>query len=225
MHDSSIWDLYILVRKKANMQSLGDYRMVRRSRKRGRKRDGDGVLAGRQLIPVCRLGLCECLTPETVSLICVHLSKCHFKEITLLLLPLWFHHPAVVFVSFFNHFLLSIVHFPPSSPPLSLSLSVPPFLSLSLFPPLVQQGPTFPEQGGLWWNVCCRLSHGVRRPSLPGGSRERRRERRMSQIGQGVTCREREVESKRTTSKADWSRHNFPLSPSSVHVHTFISLD
>lgn len=73
-------------------------------------------------------------------------------------------YPTVVFVSFFNPFFLSPAYLPfcsflPSSVSLSLSL--------------VQHGLTFPEQGGLWWNVCCWLSHGVRGPSLPGGRRQR----------------------------------------------------
>lgn len=42
--------------------------MEKRSRKRGRKRDGDGVVVGRELIPICRLGPWECATPDAVSL-------------------------------------------------------------------------------------------------------------------------------------------------------------
>lgn len=95
-------------------------------------------------------------------------------------------HPTQVCVSLFNPFSPSPAypHFPLSSP----SLPHSPFLVLS--PSLMQHGLTFPEKGGLWWNVCRWLSHGVRRPSLPGGRREREREierGRMSQRGQGGT--------------------------------------
>ena len=106
-----------------------------------------------------------------------------------------------MFVSFFNPFLLSIYHFPLSF------LSVPPFLSVSH-----AAGPDFPRAG---WTVveCVLLTFTRGQETQPPGretrergrerqrEREREREWRMSQRGQGGTCRERDVDSKRTTSK------------------------